>query len=205
MKDKKIGSLKKASAPVLASIIGETGAVKINIWDQMAVKNNLDDAIKKATLEALERFEEKFEATDFKLCICTIACVFALVAVVYGYLVPHPQNNFVVGICVVIYFTCMSVLTVWGMLFEKQLILEASAPSLERPGSFDRLEVAGLMQRYDHKYSIRISFRMATKTLEHTLDTSVAEFFYTDGVLATDKVNSTMKDLIQTCLSKKID
>lgn len=47
------------------------------------------------------------------------------VAVAYGYVVPHPQSSFVVGICVVGYFVISGLLTLYLMFLDSQYLVEA--------------------------------------------------------------------------------
>jgi len=98
--------------------------LQVDKWDGCAVKNALDDTVKKIMIDTYG-YAESHALMDGRLVICTVACLFALFAMVWDYFHPFPESRSVLIICVLAYFAMMVVLTFYTTYCEQGIFLEA--------------------------------------------------------------------------------
>ncbi|XP_035233140.1 probable signal peptidase complex subunit 2 [Stegodyphus dumicola] len=93
---------KKADVDGNSSKILDEKPIKVDKWDGSAVKNALDDAVKKVFTEQF-KYVESHRLMDGRLAISGIAVGAAMFALMWDYLHPFPESRPVLIICVVSY------------------------------------------------------------------------------------------------------
>uniref|UniRef100_A0A0K8RKW3 Signal peptidase complex subunit 2 n=1 Tax=Ixodes ricinus TaxID=34613 RepID=A0A0K8RKW3_IXORI len=178
--------------------------VKVDKWDGSAVRNALDDAVKKIMTEKY-KYVENPRLTDGRLAICTVAVGAAMFALLWDYLYPFPESRCVLIGCVLSYFFLMGVLTLYTSFLEKGIFLVAvqKDPSGLDPDSV--WTVSSSLKRFDDVYHLQLQYRdgKTRATREAKLDKSIALWFDEAGNLLFDAFEPQLCKLHNSLLSEK--
>merc|ERR1712198_750706 len=112
----------------------------------------MDDAVRKVFTEDL-KYTEKNTYVDVRLVLSTLGCGVSLYALLYDYLNPFPKSQIVLIVCVLSYFTLMSILTLFMTFVEKNIILLATQKEASGLDPDSHWMIQTTMKKYDNHYA----------------------------------------------------
>ncbi|RWS21225.1 putative signal peptidase complex subunit 2-like protein [Leptotrombidium deliense] len=173
----------------------EKEEVKIDKWDGTALKNTLDDTVRKIFTEKY-KYVECHKLMDIRLTICVTAVSAAMFALVYDYFNPFPASKIVLITCVLTYFTLMGILTLYTTMVEKGIFLVVKSTDVVGMDPPKVFTVSSYLKRFDDIYTLSIEFTdgRGSKPVEVSLSKSVANWFDENGILV-DRFENDVTDL----------
>lgn len=172
--------------------------IKVNKWDGNAVKNALDDAVRKIVKEKYG-YVEKTALIDLRLFLALISVSFAAFALLWDWVSPFPKSRHVLIICTIAYFVMMAILQGYTLWVEGSVFF-VCADSQNRKWYF-----SSKAKKYDPMYTLEI--RMTDKNRDNKTEIvkSVASWFDEEGGLRSDLFNPEVYKLHDSLLSEKKD
>lgn len=178
--------------------------VKVDKWDGSAVKNALDDGVKKVFTEKFKYVESHY-LMDGRLAISAIAVGAAMFALLWDYLHPFPQSRPVLIMCVVSYFILMGLLTLYTSFIEKGIFLVAIDKDQAGVDPDHVWKVSSSLKRFDDVYNLVVSFTdgVTKSTREASVQKSISCWFDENGTLLFDLFEPEVTKLHSSLLSEK--
>ena len=176
-------------------------AARVDVWDGAAVKNALDDAVRRVLVDQIH-YKECHRLMDIRLAICLTAVGAAMFALVWDFLNPFPDSKPVLIFCVISYFILMAILTVYTTTIEKGIFLEALDVSSATGAKWT---VSSNLKRFDDLYSLCLEYSSSPgiRPVDVSLTKSVSEWFTVSGELVYGKFESEVRQLHNSLLKDK--
>jgi len=172
--------------------------VKVDKWDGNAVKNALDDAVRKVFTKK-QPYTEDFKVMDGRLAISTVSVLFSLFALAYDWFYPFPASKWILAFCSVSYFISVAGLTAYLWWIEKGVFL------VFKDGK-NTWKATSNLKKYDHMYTLSLT-RQAdgsrTASKEQEFKKSVAEYFDEEGTLMYERFEAEALRLFRAINEKK--
>jgi len=174
--------------------------IVVEKWDMNAVRNALDDAIRKF-FSLQSGFRESHCLMNGRLVISTIAIMFSIYAILYDWYHPFPESRSTLICCVIAYFIIISILTIYTTFIERGIFATFKQADESGKNKANIWKIKNLQHgKTDDAYTIEIELTdgSSKKTTKKTNEASVAQYFDEDGRLA---ASSLYRDLSKTCSS----
>uniref|UniRef100_A0A7S0F5H5 Signal peptidase complex subunit 2 n=1 Tax=Craspedostauros australis TaxID=1486917 RepID=A0A7S0F5H5_9STRA len=158
----------------------ELDLLQVELGDMVKLKQVLDETV---SVAILDQVEEDCRFDNFKLCLMTVACIFAVVAQFAP--IPFPDSRPILGACCCLYFILSGVLQFITTYIDKDCILLTKAvekneknTDMEKHG----LRVRSQLPRFSEWYKVILEFegRQDTPSVEQVW--SIGQFFDSDGM-----------------------
>jgi len=173
--------------------MGVEGEVKVNKFDNSALKQALDDALVKYLTDELG-YQEDHTLSNIKLVLGAFGCILAVIS--HFYPIPFPANKTILLVCAICYFASSGILQYIASYLQQDIILITKPDKDHKP-----LEVHTSMHKYDPNYTVAIKYKGGQS--HSTFTKPVTEWFTTSGVLVNDVFYSQVKLTLAQLTTKK--
>lgn len=186
---------RKQAPPVVFTPASE--AVKVDVYDQNAVKQLLDDVIMTYVLET-RGLEEDLTYSNYKLALGGLSCLVAIAS--HAYPAPFPENAWVLKVCVVSYIVLSALLQYVAFYMEGNTIL--ATRSTKRGGTTNKKLIKPInVQTYFPKCEEAFIVQVTTtqgKPASHSISSSIGRWFQPDGTFIREAFISDLDQLFTT-------
>merc|ERR1712183_636658 len=173
---------RKQAPPVVFTPASE--AVKVDVYDQNAVKQLLDDGIMTYVLET-RGLEEDLTYSNYKLALGGLSCLVAIAS--HAYPAPFPENAWVLKVCVVSYIVLSALLQYVAFYMEGNTIL--ATRSTKRGGTNSKKLIKPI--------NVQVTTTQG-KPASHSISSSIGRWFQPDGTFIREAFISDLDQLFTT-------
>ncbi|KAL3314065.1 Signal peptidase complex subunit 2 [Cichlidogyrus casuarinus] len=178
------------------------GEIKVDKLNSSAVKNALDDAIKKICKDSFY-LDEKFSLINCRLLIATISVLFAGFGCLWDYLHPFPNSKAVLIVCAVFYFIFSGIFTLYMLFIEKQIFFVGIETKAGSPPKKIKWQISSDQSKYSANYKLTIVKTTNGKHNEYCKSLYVGDYFDTKGYLCQDKLKRDFEKFCDSAEGKK--
>lgn len=184
-----------SNSPSPSSSMGPT---KINVYDQNAVKQLLDDVIIQHVIDG-RGLKEDLTLSNYKLALGAFSCLIALASHFAPF--SFPENMWFLKVCVVLYFLISTILSYLSYSVEGCTILTTKDTLIEderKKSRFMRaMAIETLLPRCDENFAIHVRTRRG-KPVARTMTSSIGRWFQEDGTFLADTFEQDIDHLFRS-------
>jgi len=180
---------------------------KQNKWDNIGIKQLLDDTVTKVLEE--EGYIEDHELTNIKMILGIISCLIAVLS--HFYPLPFPTNKLLLIFCCVSYFILSGVLQYIASFNEKDNFVFTHPKQVQQGNNPSALKASSIFPKYQDIYTLCIiqislpDIKLATKQNkgDNILEKSITSYFDESGYFAENLFSNDVRQTIKNVEKSK--